>query len=567
MLFNFRTHIRRAGAWGLLSGLFFSGTASLTAAEPAAPACQPAGGEFLEVSNAVATLLQTRDTTAFARAVAPTPDDWQAIVSTNLASNNTNRDAVKFFASMAGPERTQIGAAAKAFLARADALHLDFSTNNWAVRVLPPQNVSSNHYKALQIEGESVLAAKKIEVVIEPADAAQAPTNGEFKLALKGLIKFPAGWRVREGMGWVSFPSGVAGANTIKEMALLDKIAEHSGFTADEDPSLLSLGETLVRFLKENNVDLFQKGLLITSNQVWETLQKNGRTGIARQEVDEKVGKQNQSQLEQAKTVLQLLADAGVDLKNAEVKIVKATVEHSQPESPSPTTLDGNRALQYRLTLSVTTEAKAKTGTSAAGEYVLGIKRLVHQDGQWLAEDEIYWHKLPAGVLDEKAAAAVVFENYVVEHDTLPPKSAAPEIEFTTLAGGKQMKLSDLRGKVVVLDFWATWCGPCQEPLKELQKIRDHHADWQDQVAIVPLSIDDTIAAPRKHVDQRGWTNTFNVWAGDGGWQAAPPVAFRVRGIPTTYIIDQEGKIVTAGHPAGMKIGDEVDRLLKNAAH
>jgi hypothetical protein len=84
-------------------------------------------------------------------------------------------------------------------------------------------------------------------------------------------------------------------------------------------------------------------------------------------------------------------------------------------------------------------------------------------------------------------------------------------------------------------------------------------------VAIVPLSIDDTLDIVRQHVNKRGWTNTFNVWASDGGWRSAPAKAFRVSGVPTTYIIDAQGKIVRAGHPAAMNIDEIVDGVLKPA--
>ena len=140
-----------------------------------------------------------------------------------------------------------------------------------------------------------------------------------------------------------------------------------------------------------------------------------------------------------------------------------------------------------------------------------------------------------------------------------PNAKVSDPMEFTLNAiEGSPLKLASLRGKVVVMDFWATWCGPCrvQHPLYEQVKQR---FKGRDDVVFVAINTDEDPSLVKPFLEQQGWSK--NVYFEDGLSQL-----LRVSSIPTTVVIDKKGQIHTRLNGfVPEKFVDQLTGLIKEA--
>ncbi|MCO6500689.1 MAG: TlpA family protein disulfide reductase [Vicingus serpentipes] len=150
------------------------------------------------------------------------------------------------------------------------------------------------------------------------------------------------------------------------------------------------------------------------------------------------------------------------------------------------------------------------------------------------------------------------------QNTTLAIGTKAPELAYNSPAG-KEIKLSSLKGKVVLIDFWASWCGPCRRENPSLVKAYNNYKDKKfvngNGFTIYSYSLDQDknrwVAAIAQ--DQLIWpyhTSDLKGWGAEGG------KLYRVASIPTNYLVDGKGTII-AKNLRGYMLEQELEKHLK----
>jgi len=136
--------------------------------------------------------------------------------------------------------------------------------------------------------------------------------------------------------------------------------------------------------------------------------------------------------------------------------------------------------------------------------------------------------------------------------------SPAPDFTLQS-ADGSTVRLADLKGKPVFINFWATWCGPCREEMPAMQELYEQYRD--QGLVILAVDMEEDVRLVRRWIDQGGYTFTF-VLDSDG----EQVKRYNVNASPTSYFVGRDGVIrdLKLGALSRDEMRAKVEKLLQS---
>ena len=211
--------------------------------------------------------------------------------------------------------------------------------------------------------------------------------------------------------------------------------------------------------------------------------------------------------------------------------VLEATYQRTGNESPQVTEgarrywIDAQTNLVLRMRTSLTADAPQFGGKVEQTETT--VFRTAKLDPVFA--DSLWVFKPP------RTARAVA--QFDMRADPAPSFTGQPAIDFSlTDLQGRTHSLSGLRGKTVLLDFWATWCGPCRMTMPQVAKI---HAEYKDRgVEVMSINVGESAAKAGDYIAKNGYAFTTLL-----DKNRAVSEQYRINGIPTLVVIDASGTI------------------------
>ena len=135
------------------------------------------------------------------------------------------------------------------------------------------------------------------------------------------------------------------------------------------------------------------------------------------------------------------------------------------------------------------------------------------------------------------------------------PTNPAPDFTVVDI-NGNEVKLSDMRGKPVVVNFWASWCPPCKAEMPDFESV---YKKYGDNVVFMMVNMTDgyqeTLSKAKAHISQNGYT--FPVYFDT---MSSAAYSYNITSIPATYLIDDKGNLV--GYKNGMLTAEALEEAI-----
>lgn len=156
------------------------------------------------------------------------------------------------------------------------------------------------------------------------------------------------------------------------------------------------------------------------------------------------------------------------------------------------------------------------------------------------------------------ALTAVVLTSRVLSAGQVDMGQEFPSFSDRDVVTNKMVDLKSLRGKVVLIDFWATWCGPCRAELPNVKQVYNKYKGQGFEIVGISLDKDTSTCKSFIEREEMKWLNIC-----DGkGWNAALAKRFGVNSIPQMYVLGRDGKVV-AKNVRGEALSSAIEKALK----